>query len=83
MGDSLGQVASQTLGNLVAISHGAELPVLRPLIGHNKAEIVDLARQIGTFDVSTQDAAPCPYLPSRPITSADLGELKEILSRLE
>jgi thiamine biosynthesis protein ThiI len=83
MGDSLGQVASQTLGNLVAISYGAELPVLRPLIGHNKAEIVDLARHIGTFDVSTQDAAPCPYLPSRPITSADLGELREILSRLE
>ncbi len=83
MGDSLGQVASQTLGNLVAISYGAELPVLRPLIGYNKAEIVDLARQIGTFDVSTQDAASCPYLPDRPITSADLGELKGILSRLE
>jgi thiamine biosynthesis protein ThiI len=83
MGDSLGQVASQTLSNLVAISYGAELPVLRPLIGYNKAEIVGLARQVGTFDVSTQDAASCPYLPGRPITSADLGELKEILSRLQ
>ena len=83
MGDSLGQVASQTLSNLVAISYRAELPVLRPLIGHNKDEIVDLARQIGTFDVSTHDAASCPYLPGRPITSADLDELKEILSRLE
>jgi thiamine biosynthesis protein ThiI len=82
MGDSLGQVASQTLGNLVAISYGAELPVLRPLIAYNKVEIIDLARRIGTFEVSTQDAAGCPFLPDRPVTSADLTELKEILSRL-
>lgn len=83
MGDSLGQVASQTLGNLAAISYGAELPILRPLIGYNKVEIMDLARQIGTFEVSTQDAASCSFLPSRPITSADLDELKEILSHVQ
>jgi thiamine biosynthesis protein ThiI len=83
MGDSLGQVASQTLANLAAISYGAELPILRPLIGYNKVEIMDLARQIGTFEVSTQDAASCSFLPSRPITSADLDELKEILSHMQ
>jgi thiamine biosynthesis protein ThiI len=82
MGDSLGQVASQTLGNLAAITYRAQLPILRPLIGYNKSEIVELARHIGTFEVSTQDAASCPFLPGRPITSADLDELEEILSRL-
>ncbi|MFN2134267.1 MAG: tRNA uracil 4-sulfurtransferase ThiI [Anaerolineae bacterium] len=82
MGDSLGQVASQTLGNLAAISYEAELPILRPLIGYNKVEIMDLARRIGTFEVSTQDAAGCRFLPDRPVTSADLAEFKELLSRL-
>lgn len=83
MGDSLGQVASQTLNNVVAISYGCELPILRPLIAYDKTEIMALARRIGTFDVSTHDAMACPFLPSRPITSAALEQLQEILSGLE
>ena len=62
MGDSLGQVASQTLDNMVAISHGAGLPILRPLIAYDKIEIMDLARRIGTFEVSTHEAAACALL---------------------
>jgi thiamine biosynthesis protein ThiI len=83
MGDSLGQVASQTLDNMVAISAGAQILVLRPLIAYDKAQIVRLAREIGTFQISTRDAAPCPFLPARPLTRASLDQLHEIISLLE
>jgi thiamine biosynthesis protein ThiI len=83
MGDSLGQVASQTIANMAAISDGAQLPILRPLIAYDKTEIMELARRIGTFDISTHDAAGCAFLPQRPITSADLDRLREIVAALE
>ena len=69
-GDSLGQVSSQTLGNLDTINRAATLPVLRPLIGMDKAEIVERARAIGTFEVSIEpDEDCCSYLmPRRPAT---------------
>ena len=82
MGDSLGQVASQTLPNLRVVSYGAELPILRPLIGMDKSEIVDLARRIGTFDVSTRNETPCPFLPAHPITRGNLEKLIEIETAL-
>jgi thiamine biosynthesis protein ThiI len=83
MGDSLGQVASQTLNNLVAISWHAPLPILRPLIAYDKNEISDLARRIGTFETSTRESAACPFLPAHPITSANLEHLQEIIDRLD
>lgn len=64
-GDSLGQVASQTLENLVANSRAADMPLFRPLIGHNKREIVDLARAIGTYEISIQPYKDCCALLSR------------------
>jgi len=69
-GDSLGQVASQTLRNLLVEQRGLELPVLRPLIGLDKIEIEAIARRAGTFDISIRKSPPCPYLPSRPQTAA-------------
>jgi thiamine biosynthesis protein ThiI len=82
MGDSLGQVASQTLNNMVAISWQAPMPILRPLIAYDKNEITDLARRIGTFETSTGASAACPFLPAHPITNARLEHLKEIMARL-
>ena len=82
-GDSLGQVASQTLDNMIAISWGAQIPILRPLISYDKDEIVALGRRIGTFEISTRESASCPFLPDRPITAADLERLREILARME
>ena len=55
-GESLGQVASQTLDNLVVLSDAATIPVYRPLIGFDKADAITLAREIGTFDESTSRA---------------------------
>ncbi len=69
-GDSLGQVSSQTLGNLDTISRAATLPVLRPLIGMDKAEIVDLAQALSTYEISIEpDDDCCSFLmPRRPAT---------------
>jgi len=82
MGDSLGQVASQTLYNLRVVSYGAEMPILRPLVGMDKSQIVDLARRIGTFDVSIRNETPCPFLPAHPITRGSLERLLEIQAAL-
>lgn len=83
MGDSLGQVASQTLHNLEVISYSIPKPILRPLVGFDKTEIVALARRIGTFEASTRYADSCPYLPARPLTQGTVPKLLEILERLE
>ena len=83
MGDSLGQVASQTLNNMIAISRGTALPILRPLIAYDKGEIIALARRLGTYEVSTDQSASCPFLPAHPLTSASLDRLTEMLTLLE
>jgi thiamine biosynthesis protein ThiI len=82
-GDSLGQVASQTLSNLEVISYGIGKPILRPLIGLDKVEIMAIARQIGTYEASIQDAHTCPFLPDRPLTQASVAKLLELLDRME
>ena len=64
-GDSLGQVASQTMENLVSASRHIDMPVLRPLIGFNKQEIIELARWIGTYDISIEPYKDCCSLIGR------------------
>jgi thiamine biosynthesis protein ThiI len=82
-GDSLGQVASQTLSNLEVISYGIPKPILRPLIGMDKTEIMDLARRIGTYDASIKSSHACPFLPDRPLTQARMEKLHELLAQME
>ena len=81
-GDSLGQVASQTLDNLLIISTASDLPVLRPLIGMDKEEIVRIAREIGTFEISVEPEEPCPFVPRYPIVRGSPGEFERIKGRL-
>jgi thiamine biosynthesis protein ThiI len=76
-GDSLGQVASQTLDNLAAVEEAASMPVLRPLIGLDKLEIIQQAELIGTFEAAS---APCQeacvlFEPRRPATKARIRDL--------
>ena len=80
-GDSLGQVASQTLENLAVISEGVDKPILRPLIGYDKAAVVELARCIGTYEVSTRAAKACPFLPPNPLTRATREGLQRVLGK--
>ncbi len=76
-GESLGQVASQTLENIAAIDAVAALPVFRPLIGHDKQEIMREARAIGTFEISTRPHEDCCtlFMPRTPETHASIEEL--------
>lgn len=83
MGDSLGQVASQTLHNIKASSSGIEMPILRPLIGIDKLEIESFAKKIGTYEISISPALPCQAVPSRPVTMADPERMKEMVARLD
>lgn len=71
-GDAVGQVSSQTLQNLNVISEATSLPILRPLIGHNKDEILAEARDIGTYEASSGVAEYCALVPSKPATHASL-----------
>ena len=68
-GDSLGQVASQTPENLSVVEDAAELPVLRPLIGMDKLEIVDEARRLGTYETSIEPDQDCCKLFTPPLPS--------------
>jgi thiamine biosynthesis protein ThiI len=70
MGDSLGQVASQTLKNIRSENLGLDFPVVRPLIGLDKNEIISIAKEIGTFDISIKETNGCLIVPTRPITEA-------------
>lgn len=69
-GESVGQVSSQTLSNLRAIENASSLPVLRPLLGFHKEEILDRAREIGTYDLSARVREYCDLVPQRPVTAS-------------
>lgn len=77
-GDALGQVASQTLTNMRVVDDATTLPVLRPLVGMIKDEIIATARSIGTFDISTRKHQDCCILfePRSPATKASLEEIR-------
>ncbi|MBN1390326.1 MAG: tRNA 4-thiouridine(8) synthase ThiI [Candidatus Thermoplasmatota archaeon] len=71
MGDSMGQVASQTLHNMAAVSAGVRHPIIRPLIGFDKVEIENIGKEIGTFSISIRRTSGCIAAPRYPITRAD------------
>ena len=78
-GESLGQVASQTLANLTTVEDATALPLLRPLIGMDKAEITAQAQQIGTFEISIQPDQDCCqlFVPKHPSTRMSVVEASE------
>lgn len=84
-GESLGQVASQTLENIAAVDEVATLPILRPLVGNDKVEIIAEARRLGTYELSTQDHADCCtlFMPRNPETHAKLAPVLEAWGQLD
>ena len=84
-GESLGQVASQTIQALVVSDDVATLPVLRPLIGMDKEEIVRIARHVGTFDTSILPYEDCctVFTPRHPKTKPDLAQVREYEAALD
>ncbi len=82
-GDSLGQVASQTLHNMRLISKASELPIYRPLIGMDKMEIEKIARTIGTYDIFvSSEEEKCPFRPRHVVTKGSLTQFNNILSKI-
>ncbi len=85
-GEALGQVASQTLSNMAVIDDAAaSLPILRPLVGMDKEEIVHQAQAIGTYEISIQPDQDCCTLftPKHPATKSTVGELEAAEVRLK
>ncbi len=83
-GDSLGQVSSQTLANITALDDSVALPILRPLIGWDKTEIMNEARRLRTLAISELPDQDCCTLltPRRVETRANIGDLRRIERRL-
>lgn len=84
-GDSIGQVASQTMENILAVSQAATLPIFRPLIGMDKEEIMETARKIGTYDISSLPHDDCcsRLMPKNPETRAKLDQVLEAEKNLD
>jgi thiamine biosynthesis protein ThiI len=84
-GESLGQVASQTLENMLVIEKAAAIPVMRPLVGMDKNEIIQEARRIGTFETSILPDEDCCslFIPAHPETRARLEDVLDAESRFD
>ncbi len=82
-GDSLGQVASQTLQNMMVESMAAHLPIYRPLIGMDKVDIESIAREIGTLPIFlAMQEENCPFRPSHVVTTASQSKFLEIKRKI-
>jgi thiamine biosynthesis protein ThiI len=82
-GEALGQVSSQTLANLRAIDDVASLPVLRPLLGYEKIEIIRLAERVGTSALSARVHEHCDMVTERPVTGARVSAVRNEESRVD
>lgn len=82
-GESLGQVASQTLDNLKTEFQAASLPLIRPLIGLNKQEIENLAKKFNTYNISIQPSICCHATPEKPATRASIEQALGEESKLD
>ncbi len=82
-GESLGQVASQTLSNLASIDETFDTTIYRPLIGLDKNEVIEIAREIGTYEISIEPTICCMLTPERPRVRSDPGEIEEAEKRLD
>ncbi|MCW4048690.1 MAG: tRNA 4-thiouridine(8) synthase ThiI [Candidatus Bathyarchaeota archaeon] len=82
-GESLGQVASQTLNNMHVIDRVATMPVLRPLVGLDKVEIEDIARRVGTYSITARKVEGCKCVPDSPATRSRLNIITELEEKLD
>jgi thiamine biosynthesis protein ThiI len=83
-GESIGQVASQTIPNLAATEAVASVPVFRPLIGDDKEEIITQAKRLGTYEISIQPHDDCCtlFIPQNPATGARIADLEREEAKL-
>jgi len=84
-GESLAQVSSQTLSNIATIEEVTKMPILRPLIGMDKEEIIQIAKKIGTYNISILPQEDCCtlFIPRHPATKSDAKTIKEMEKKLD
>jgi thiamine biosynthesis protein ThiI len=84
-GESLAQVSSQTLSNIATIEEVTKMPILRPLIGMDKEEIIQIAKKIGTYDISILPQEDCCtlFIPRHPATKSEVKTIKEMEKKLD
>lgn len=82
-GEALGSVASQTLDNLTNVTKAIKMQILRPLLGFDKQEIVDIGKKIGTYDISIEPGTCCKAVPRQPITKSKMVKLEHEEKRIE
>jgi tRNA uracil 4-sulfurtransferase len=82
-GESLGQVASQTLSNLFVLSAASDIPILRPLIGLDKVEIENMARNIGTYNITAVSIDGCKAVPKGPATRSRIETIEDLEKKLD
>ncbi len=82
-GESLGQVASQTLDNIYATDAMMKIPIFRPLIGFDKEETIQIAKEIGTYDISILPGQCCNLAPQHPETHSKMKEVEEAVKRID
>ena len=84
-GESIGQVASQTMSSLIATNEVCELPVYRPLIGFDKKEIVDISQKINAFETSIQPFEDCCtiFVAKHPVTKPNVNIIRRHERNLE
>jgi len=82
-GEALGQVASQTLSNMRSATASVALPIVRPLIGFDKQEIEKVAKEIGTYEISTRPGLCCQAVPDKPATRTNLVQILQEEERID
>ncbi len=82
-GENLGQVASQTLDNLGSHTDAVDIPMIRPLLGLDKNDIIEIAREIGTYEISTRPGLCCTIVPEKPTTHSDLDRTMKEESKID
>ncbi|MGD2248386.1 MAG: hypothetical protein PVF58_08255 [Candidatus Methanofastidiosia archaeon] len=82
-GENLGQVASQTLTNIFVTSKAVDIPIVRPLIGLDKLDIISIAEDIGTYNISIQKKTQCTAVPAYPAVRAQLNKIEALEDTLD
>ena len=81
-GESLGQVASQTLSNMFVLSSSIDIPILRPIVGLDKVEIEDIARTFGSYSITAKSTDGCTAVPKGPATRSKIAVIEELEAEL-
>lgn len=82
-GENIGQVASQTLQNLYVLEQSVNISVLRPLLCMDKQEIIDIAKKIGTYEISVKKSIKCQYVPKYPAINTNLERILKIEEKID